>query len=276
MTVHGQEPTKDEWIAAFRSVNTKKTLDQLTKNYIEVRDGKFQNKRERQAKLDKAKNDLIAEKRRLWANKDVRYPEVDVYSLRKGDLGLIVTSLSDLTNRPALQSGASFEVGSAESAAYMAQMQELGTKVQSYRVLQVLSSKEFLCSCGKTTILVAGMDTSDMRDGKQIERLGPMYCVGNATYPTKNGTNTVMKVVPISNQVADRLIAETKSDLTEDRVRTWTDVTGKFKIEAELLNFDGKKVTLKKTDGSESDLPLSKLSKADREYVEDVLGAPEK
>lgn len=278
-----QEPTKEEWIAAFRSRKTdNKQLVELERAHREVLDGKIQSgastrydngwvfgsKREKQAKLDKAKGDLITEKRRLWNDKSSRYPQVDAYSLKKGDLGIIVTSLSELTNRrPA---------PSSDVSAFLAQANEMATKVQSYKVLQVLGGKEFLCNCGKTTILVSGVDTTDLRDDKSIERLGLMYCVGNSTYPTANGTKTVMKVVPISNEVADKLAAETVSELTVSRVRTWTDVTGKHKTEAELIDYDGKKVTIKKTDGTQSVLPVSKISKADRDYVEAELGAPEK
>ena len=265
-----QEPTKEEWAAAMQSARpNNKKLDELTKTYNEIRDNKTLNKREKQSKLEKAKNDLVAEKRKIWAAKEAIYPEVDVYSLKKGDIGIIVTSLSDLTNRPAVDAN-------ADPSAFLAQTSEMATMVQHYKVLQVLGPTEFLCNCGKTTILVAGMSTADMRDGKSIERLGLTYCVGNATYPTSNGTNTVMKVVPVSKATIDRLTAELKSvSSINGRVRTWTDITGKFKIEAELVDYDGKKVTIKKTDGTETVLPIAKISKTDREYVEGAMGVSE-
>jgi len=41
--------------------------------------------------------------------------------------------------------------------------------------------------------------------------------------------------------------------------RTWTDDTGKFKIEAKLQRVEDDKVFLKKTDGKISSIPLAKL-----------------
>jgi len=49
--------------------------------------------------------------------------------------------------------------------------------------------------------------------------------------------------------------------------RTWTDATGKYKIEAELVEVKGKDVVLKKSNGSTVTVPISKLSKADQEFL---------
>ncbi|MBL9114236.1 MAG: PQQ-binding-like beta-propeller repeat protein [Verrucomicrobiaceae bacterium] len=50
-------------------------------------------------------------------------------------------------------------------------------------------------------------------------------------------------------------------------VRTWTDSTGQFKIEAELVGIQGGQVTLKRPDGSIAKLPLARLSKADQDFL---------
>ena len=49
--------------------------------------------------------------------------------------------------------------------------------------------------------------------------------------------------------------------------RTWTDSTGKFKVQATLAGFDNKTVRLKKKDGKPITIPIEKLSQADQEYV---------
>jgi outer membrane protein assembly factor BamB len=49
--------------------------------------------------------------------------------------------------------------------------------------------------------------------------------------------------------------------------RTWTMVKGDQKTEAEFLEFKDQKVHLRKSDGSEMTVPLSALSKDDREYI---------
>jgi len=49
--------------------------------------------------------------------------------------------------------------------------------------------------------------------------------------------------------------------------RTWTDSTGKYKIEAEMAGFENGDVELRKADGKISKVPLEKLSRADQQYV---------
>ena len=50
-------------------------------------------------------------------------------------------------------------------------------------------------------------------------------------------------------------------------MRTWADATGTFKIEALMLSASGDNVTLRRRDGKEVTIPLSKLSVSDREFV---------
>jgi|GEM_PF-6585984 len=49
--------------------------------------------------------------------------------------------------------------------------------------------------------------------------------------------------------------------------RTWSDASGKFKIEASFVSLAGGKVELKKTDGSTVAVPLDKLSSADQDIA---------
>lgn len=49
--------------------------------------------------------------------------------------------------------------------------------------------------------------------------------------------------------------------------RTWTDTTGKFKIEASFVKQDGEQVELKRADGKTVKLPFAKLSAADQEFI---------
>lgn len=52
-----------------------------------------------------------------------------------------------------------------------------------------------------------------------------------------------------------------------DELRTWTDITGKFQIEAKFLDVRDGKARLEKADGKIVEVPLPKLSKDDREHV---------
>ncbi len=51
-------------------------------------------------------------------------------------------------------------------------------------------------------------------------------------------------------------------------MRTWSDNSGTFKIEAVYIRADGDNVVLKREDGKEIRVPLGRLSKADQVHVE--------
>ena len=56
----------------------------------------------------------------------------------------------------------------------------------------------------------------------------------------------------------------------EDEFRTWTDATGRFKVEATLVEQAGETVRLRRRDGALLELPTAKLSEADRQHLLDV------
>ncbi len=51
--------------------------------------------------------------------------------------------------------------------------------------------------------------------------------------------------------------------------RTWTDVTGKFSVDAKISSRTATHVTLVKEDGKEVKLPIDKLSSADQKWLKD-------
>ena len=60
---------------------------------------------------------------------------------------------------------------------------------------------------------------------------------------------------------------------TDAQSRQWSSSTGKFKVEAELIKVDDGKITLKRADnGKVITVALSKLSKADQEYIASMEG----
>ena len=58
--------------------------------------------------------------------------------------------------------------------------------------------------------------------------------------------------------------------------RKWTNDTGKFSVEAELVEAKDGSVTLKKQNGKVITVPLSKLSKADRDFLASIVRAKKK
>ena len=66
-----------------------------------------------------------------------------------------------------------------------------------------------------------------------------------------------------SPKKTDQSSATKKSEMNGE-MRTWTDVSGKFKTEAQFVDLVDGNVQLKKSDGKITTLPLKKLSEADR------------
>lgn len=64
------------------------------------------------------------------------------------------------------------------------------------------------------------------------------------------------------------MLVSLSSTLVQAELREWSSSDGKYKIEAELLSFDGKLVKLKKGNGTEIKVPAVRLSVADRKYLE--------
>jgi len=58
------------------------------------------------------------------------------------------------------------------------------------------------------------------------------------------------------------------SDSGVPGMRTWTDDTGRYRIEAALIAVEGGRVRLRKTSGQEIEVPLGRLSREDRLWAE--------
>lgn len=57
------------------------------------------------------------------------------------------------------------------------------------------------------------------------------------------------------------------STVSSASLRTWTDASGKFTIEAEFAGYAAGAVTLRKSDGSTISMPMEKLSQADQYWI---------
>ncbi|MCA9215541.1 MAG: DUF1559 domain-containing protein [Planctomycetales bacterium] len=60
------------------------------------------------------------------------------------------------------------------------------------------------------------------------------------------------------------------TSLSFAEIRTWTDNTGKYKTQAEFVSLKNGKVTLKREDGAERVLPLSRLSEVDQGIAKEL------
>ena len=63
------------------------------------------------------------------------------------------------------------------------------------------------------------------------------------------------------------VIALSNSAYSEEPLRKWVDAAGKFSIDASMVDVVGDSVRLLKQDGATIQVPLVKLSDADREYI---------
>lgn len=62
-------------------------------------------------------------------------------------------------------------------------------------------------------------------------------------------------------------VGQSPNGPTAARARTWMDATGQFKVEAELVEVKDGMAVLKRVDGRVVNVPISKLSEADRNYL---------
>ncbi|MDA7528113.1 SHD1 domain-containing protein, partial [bacterium] len=54
------------------------------------------------------------------------------------------------------------------------------------------------------------------------------------------------------------------------QMRTWSDTTGQFKIEATFIELKGDSITLKRKDGKVISLPIAKLSEPDQKHIKEM------
>lgn len=73
---------------------------------------------------------------------------------------------------------------------------------------------------------------------------------------------TLAELQPVARNAAQEL---------QKTLRTWTDATGNFKVEARFVRRHGDKVTLKTGAGREITLPIVKLSDDDRNLLDTVV-----
>jgi ankyrin repeat protein len=74
---------------------------------------------------------------------------------------------------------------------------------------------------------------------------------------------------PVPN-VTERQPSERKEDHRKEGYRTWTDSTGRYRVQALFESLEDGKVVVKKEDGSTIRVPIERLSESDQEYVRSV------
>lgn len=73
----------------------------------------------------------------------------------------------------------------------------------------------------------------------------------------------------MNRHIAAFVILLASASVCHAQARQWTDVTGKFSVEAQFVELKDGQVRLRKTDGQEITVPLKKLSPTDRQLAKD-------
>jgi hypothetical protein len=77
-------------------------------------------------------------------------------------------------------------------------------------------------------------------------------------------------LMPVDDEQIKSAIAKAGAMPTTTKtgvMRTWTDRTGKFSVEAELIRTDGENVVLRRADGAHVNVPIDRLSDRDRQFL---------
>jgi hypothetical protein len=168
-------------------------------------------------------------------------------------------------------------------------------KTLGCRVLQVISSSELLVEIAvrpsrtrytpdKHTAWISNVSTNGLVDGDTVD-IGVGGVMGTKSYTTVLGANRTIIHIRAFNSVdwrevaklqARRVVelkaeaiaqAKAKAEDSKKPFRTWQDSSGQFSIEARFTSFAAGVLKITTDDSREIEVPLEKLSEADREYV---------
>lgn len=110
-----------------------------------------------------------------------------------------------------------------------------------------------------------GFDKSKIEVGKEIELADAVVVVG--TTDTSFGRQLTIR--KLSEQELRDAQNFAKQNTPGSNTREWSYNDGKIKIKAEFIGIEGSTVTLKKEDGQEVRVLLSKFSKTDRDWLKE-------
>jgi hypothetical protein len=148
------------------------------------------------------------------------------------------------------------------------------------RVLGIMNEQALFVAVGQNRAwALLWVDSTKGYDAGQYTHVGPVMLTGFETTVLPAGTQTnvtrfavlvAMDPESVRQQVFGGSTAASAAPAEPlDGFRTWTDTSGKFSIEAILVNVDGENVQLRRRDGVAVTVQKSKLSDADRRALDD-------
>lgn len=96
----------------------------------------------------------------------------------------------------------------------------------------------------------------------------------NNQWPTPEDNLTLADILPREAEPKPASDAETVASANTDdlhSMRTWSDLTGKFTVEAAFVSYTAGKLKIRRKDGRIVELQLDQLSKTDQEWIYDKL-----
>jgi len=148
------------------------------------------------------------------------------------------------------------------------------------KVLQIVSPTDSLLMLGNLSnppVMLTEYPTKGLVDGDKVRIVGLIEVTGTKPYST--GSQTTLRTIRlVTNERKAELVAHSAAkkkaeDVAAEaaRIRIWTDDTGSHKFEGTFLTFKNNKARLERKDGKIIEVPMSRLSKKDQQWIRDDL-----
>lgn len=229
----------------------------------------------------KMKSDLYAKKKRVlnwpaWSTPILKHDELQPGQV--GTLGskpkFVPRSVGNTGTMAPLERGSVGAYRAAREADRAMDHERSPYQPASPFVYEVKGPNTFIGSVEGVAFLFRGISTAGLVTDKPAKLPELLVVDGTDTRTLSNGDSFSMFVLrPLTKDEQAKLDAAV-AELTasETTVRTWTDSTGKHKIEAELIDLIDNVAHLKKQDGTVVKIPLQKLGTDDRKLAQELLG----
>lgn len=123
-------------------------------------------------------------------------------------------------------------------------------------------------------VLIRGVDTSKATNGVKFSLFHPVIIQDTYSYTSVSGSGRTVLVLEVNEKKLTELVEAQRAAAEAALYRVWTDDTGEHTFEGKFLEFSGNAAKLQRKDnGKQIDVPLSRLSQADRDWIRDELKA---
>jgi len=150
-----------------------------------------------------------------------------------------------------------------------------GCTSASFRVISKVSGTECLVLPeykGSEVMLIRGLDMTKVTDGVEFVLQHPIVIQDTYIYTAVSGGQKTVLVLECDSRKFDEFIRDMEAQAEAALFRTWTSSTGKFSVVAKFVEFKNGRVHLeRKGDGKKIELPMSRLSKEDQEFIREIL-----